>query len=506
MTVKNSQWRNWLLVLTLASSSAVMLHPAAGQEVAGVPTGVQSQSRLTAPPLDKEKAMSMKIKGEFTLAAGGDLLDFHPVAKHTDSDVQSILKLVQNADVGAANMEANIVDKHHYDGPYSNHTGDKEVADDIKAMGFKIVGRASNHSTDEGINVMFEGNRLLEEAGIAYAGSGRDLDEAREAHFVEVGKGRVGMVAVYSSFNGAGSQAATYKWGNTNGLPGTDMLHLNAYHIVTQEDLDALRKMRDRAYQHRTEVSNPVPPIPANEPKDTLDFWGTLYKAGTVPGGMSYKMNAEDEREILRSIRNGKELSDFMIAMIHSHEDTNLLQMYSFSEQPADFLVKFAHDAIDNGADAFVGTGVHVLRSIEIYKGKPIFYGLASFVNELSTGAPALSEYISHGLNPYNTDYTGAELDYDFQADGYLRPADYDSVLAECRYQDGRLREVILHPIVQGYDLPQADRGLPRAAHGADAQRILEHLQNISKPFGTDISIEGELGVIHAGPDQQGMQ
>jgi poly-gamma-glutamate synthesis protein (capsule biosynthesis protein) len=193
-----------------------------------------------------------------------------------------------------------------------------------------------------------------------------------------------------------------------------------------------------------------------------------------------------------------------MIALIHSHEDNSLLQTYSFSEQPTDFLVKFAHDAIDNGADVFIGTGVHVLRSIEIYKGKPIFYGMAGFVNELSTGGPALTDYTSHGLNPYNTEFTGAELDYDQQADTWLRPVDFDSMMAECKYNDGKLTEVIIHPLDQGYDLPQAQRGFPRAAHGAAAQRILEQLQKISKPYGTTIDIQGEVGIIHVAEASQG--
>ena len=68
---------------------------------------------------------------------------------------------------------------------------------------------------------------------------------------------------------------------------------------------------------------------------------------------LSFTMNPGDEREILRSVRNGKENSDFLIATIHSHEDRSPLIDRSTSEYPTDFLVQLAHDAIDNGADAF---------------------------------------------------------------------------------------------------------------------------------------------------------
>lgn len=37
---------------------------------------------------------------------------------------------------------------------------------------------------------------------------------------------------------------------------------------------------------------------------------------------------------------------------------------------------------IDASADVVVGHGPHVLRGIEVYKGRPIFYSLANFIVE----------------------------------------------------------------------------------------------------------------------------
>ena len=488
-----------LLVFAIALAALTSRRAVVAQDLPGVQTNTTPAPtrERQVPLLNPDTEMRMKIKGAFTFAAAVDLIDFHPVSELAAPDIQATINVVRNADMGAANMEANIVDLQHYDHPISDHTGTKEVAQDVKNMGFRIVGRANNHSTDMGTDVMFSTNGWLDQAGIVYAGSGRNLDEAREAHFVQTPKGRVGMVAMYSSFNGAGSQGATYRFGNTSGMPGVNVLHLTVSHIVTQSDIDELRKMRDEAYQHRLEVTNPVPPISPNEPKDRIDFWGTTYKAGDVPGGMSYTMNPDDEHLILRSIRAGKYNSDFMIALIHSHEDTNLLQMYSFSEQPSDFLIKLAHEAVDNGADVFIGTGVHVLRSIEIYKGKPIFYGMSGFVNQITQGATPLTYYMSNKLDPYHTDTIGADLAWKQWSEGWLRQEDEESAVAECKYSDGKLTEVIIHPIDLGYNLPFADKGSPRAAHGEVAQRILQRLQKISQPFGTTISIEGEVGVIH---------
>src|SRR5260221_3000759 len=71
-----------------------------------------------------------------------------------------------------------------------------------------------------------------------------------------------------------------------------------------------------------------------------------------------------------------------MIATIHAHQGDSVLQAFLFEDHPPDFLVELAHNAIDNGADAFVGHGPHIIRGIEIYKGKPIFYDLGEFFRE----------------------------------------------------------------------------------------------------------------------------
>jgi capsule synthesis protein PGA_cap len=276
-------------------------------------------------------------------------------------------------------------------------------------------------------------------------------------------------------------------------------VRLTRYNVVTQAQLDMLRTIRNDAYAHRTEVPNAVPPLPASEPADRLNLFGTWFKAGTTPGGLSYAMNGDDLRAILRSIRNGKEQAGFAIATIHTHEDTTSLVMPFLSEHPADFLVELAHKAIDSGADMFVGTGIHALRSIEIYKGKPIFYGLAQFVYQLNQGVVGLERYMRQGLNPFTTEKTDAELSWEAWADPSqtrMGQDNMESVIAECRYAGGTLVEVRLHPIDLGDNAPLSEKGIPRVATPETAQRILRRLQRISKPYGTTISIQGNVGVI----------
>lgn len=50
---------------------------------------------------------------------------------------------------------------------------------------------------------------------------------------------------------------------------------------------------------------------------------------------------------------------------------------WGLKEEVFDYQIEIAHAAIDAGADVVMGHGAHMPLPIELYKGKPIFYGLA---------------------------------------------------------------------------------------------------------------------------------
>ena len=224
-----------------------------------------------------------------------------------------------------------------------------------------------------------------------------------------------------------------------------------------------------------------------------MDLFGTTYKAGTRLGELTYAMNERDLQENLRSIRNGKQYSDFMISTIHAHQGDSALQAFLFEERPPDFLIELAHKSIDSGADAFVGHGPHVLRGIEMYKGKPIFYDLGEFFREWDWSCDC-------NFSP-NGDVTQAEnVVRGLEARGVVEAINYESVVALSRFDKGQLQEVRLHPIWARHDGPLSRRGLPMTAPPEIAQRILARLQKLSEPLGTRIAIEGNVGVIRVNP------
>jgi len=58
------------------------------------------------------------------------------------------------------------------------------------------------------------------------------------------------------------------------------------------------------------------------------------------------------------------------------------------------YMTEIAHAAIDAGADVVVGHGPHVCLPVEIYRGKPVFYGLGNFSFHTGHGARRHGDWV----------------------------------------------------------------------------------------------------------------
>ncbi len=438
----------------------------------------------------------MKINSPFSVAAVGDIILPRPIIS-SDQRFQKLVDKIRNADVGFANMESSLIDFNTFQGPIFGTQAPFSAGEAIKSMGITIMSRANNHTFDGGVMGMFSTNDALDKLGIAHAGSGRNLQEARAAHFVDTPKGRVGLVGMFSidDVTNYGPSyirtAATYKNGNLGGAPGVNPLRLTVYHVVSPENLQALQSISRSAYAENESFVAPARDgVPAR-----FRFFDKWFQAGSDPGSLHYEINQDDERDILASIRNGKVYADFMIATIHAHQSPRVRAPVvngipqpkeGLEHYPADFLIKLAHDCIDAGADMFVGHGPHTLHGVEIYKGKPIFYSVSNFVFQF-------------GLQ-IGTSY---DIMANEKAMGELEnPVSNEAVLTTSRFDGGKLQEVRIYPVdLGGARRPISQMGIPMTPIPEEAQRILKGMQEYSKPFGTVMSIEDNVGVIRIGPD-----
>ena len=435
-----------------------------------------ASSGLTQTPPDPSYELEMNVEDGFTLSAVGDLILAYPSSQRRDEPFRSVINLIEAADVAFGNFEISALDLGRLQPPAGRFAGPVEIAADVEAMGFDVVARANNHLLDFGVVGMMATNQALAKAGLVYAGSGPTYGAARAPRYFETPKGRVAMVAMASSFNDSGRSRPAR--GEVPGRPGLSALRTRRIFVVPADLMDAARAIRAGYPSGRSLY----PPL--GESADEIQILGEWFRladtdsAGRAPY-FSYEMNPEDLEDILTSIRVGKQNSDFLIATIHSHETAGPIDIHR-SAEPADFLPLLARQAIDNGADAFLGTGVHVLRGIEIYRGKPIFYGLGEFFRQMDGVLGPYTGLPSTARRPLRNS----------------PPIKYESVVAVCRFANGGVSEIRLHPIDLGWGLRFADRGVPRRASSAVGARVLKRLQTLSARWGTEIRIEEGIGVI----------
>ncbi len=261
--------------------------------------------------------------------------------------------------------------------------------------------------------------------------------------------------------------------------PGLSPLRFTTTYVVTPDRLADLK---------RVAAEQSGQPAAAG---DTLNFGGRRYVSGPTPGQRT-EPNQQDVEEIARVVRSAATLADIVIVSLHCHESG------ADRSVPADFIPVFARAVVDAGADIFVGHGPHVLRGVEIYKGKPILYSLSNFIfqNETLLRMPADSyEQYSLGDDAQTSDYLDARYDKDRRS----FPADreyWDSVLATTKWEGSKFVELQLHPITLGYQASRADRGRPKLASSADAARILEMMTTRSKAFGATVTVKGGVGYV----------
>jgi poly-gamma-glutamate synthesis protein (capsule biosynthesis protein) len=362
-----------------------------------------------------------------------------------------------------------------------------EMGKSMKAMGITMVNHANNQTFNGGVAGMVSTIDALDRLGIAHAGTGRNLQEARAAQYVATPKGRIGLIGMFSmdDWSNYGPNfaysAATYRNGNLGGAPGLNPLRLTAYRVVSPAQMQTLKQLGGAVYGEAN-----TPAAAASASTERFRFFNEWYQTGTDSGALHYEMNAGDRKDILDSIRNGKVYADFLIVNIHTHQTSTYkaLGWGGIDHEAPDFLVTLAHESIDNGADMFIAHGVHALRGVEIYKGKPIFYGLSSFVFQFGLLMGASSEVLTNvkGMSQLEN------------------PAIHESVLATTRFENGQLMEVRLYPAdLGGSRRPISQTGLPVTPSAEEAQRILKELQEFSRPFATTIAIEDNVGVIRVG-------
>ena len=442
----------------------------------------------------KEKEGSsgtMVSQNELTVAATGDSMISRQISVLREEEFLSVIKVLQNADVAFTNCEILF---HNYESFPMKTTGfatfmaaDPSMAEELKWAGFNLLALPNNHTMDYGHYGMFSTMGTLDKLKMTYAGAGRSLDEAGEPKYLETEKGRIALVASCADPSPLVElwQRATNARGGVMARPGINMIRLDCHYVVGKKAFENLKEVKRELKMSDPEGKKHLEP-------DELMFADRKFKQGDKVGCYKVPKKQDVERDLL-SIKDARRAADWVFVSLHSHGGS-----VTGSEYPDDFICQYARDCIDAGADAFLGHGPHILRGIEIYKGKPIFYSLGQFIVQNDTVRRISSEqYELFGL-----DEKARPSDFYEARRGIIPPTEppqaqwwSESIIATFSFKQGRLREIKLSPVTF-YGESRTSAGCPQMAEAEQARGIIEHLRDISAPWATQIDYKAGIGVV----------
>ncbi len=403
--------------------------------------------------------------------AAGDLLG--PYGDKPDFDApgfRPVAALMRSADVTFANAEGNMFDLAEFKGYAAAENGGGYPLQPLatvrafQSLGINLLSRANNHATDWGDAGLRASGAALDSLGLAHAGAGMSLDEARAPAILTTPKGKVALIAAASTFTGMSPAGNAFRGAGPR--PGVNPLRFEAVTLVTREEMPALIAIANRIGWQGYDLPGP-------DAKE-VRIADRLYRVAERPG-MTYVVDPQDRTALLDSIRRARMVADWVVFSIHAHESGSGSYV---DPTPGDFLPPLFRDLIDAGADMVIRHGPHELQGVEIYRGKPIFYSMGSLFFDLDRKITA------QGPNGPITFEPPAEW--------------FDSMVAMTRFQGRNVRDIVLYPLMIN-SAPGAARGLPFRAKGAEARRILAQLSEQSRAFGTSIRIAGEVGTILPG-------
>ena len=235
----------------------------------------------------------------------------------------------READFVFSNLECCLYD------PPAGHSHDNEgfyaspraAGEALKSSGIQAVGIANN--VNYGERAILSSIERLDALGIPHTGAGANLAEARAPVILERGRVRIGFL-----------QRTSVYWPT---------------HHEARRDAAGVAVIRGHtAYQiptHKLQPDSPTPNRPGIPP--VIVTWA--------------------DQEYLRSFQEDiaelRAQCDVVVASCH----------WGLHREVYRYMTEIAHAAIDAGADVVMGHGPHYSLPVEVYKGKPIFYGLGSF-------------------------------------------------------------------------------------------------------------------------------
>jgi poly-gamma-glutamate capsule biosynthesis protein CapA/YwtB (metallophosphatase superfamily) len=194
-----------------------------------------------------------------------------------------------------------------------------------KKAGIDVVSFAGNHCLDYGYDAFADTMQHAADAGLVVCGAGQDLAAARRPALLDAAGSKVAVFAA-SSILPEGYAAEAERAG--------------------------CAPLRAHTAYEQIEPDQP----------------GTAARIRTFA-------DRDDLEALLEGIRAARQHAHIVLLSVH-------WGIHMVPASIADYQIEIAHRAIDAGADAILGHHPHLLKGVEFYRGRPIFYSLGNFAIE----------------------------------------------------------------------------------------------------------------------------
>jgi poly-gamma-glutamate capsule biosynthesis protein CapA/YwtB (metallophosphatase superfamily) len=370
----------------------------------------------------------MTTENTVILVAVGDV---GPKRAHAEEVFDLTRAILRGADITFGQLESNLSLR----GTQQLHMGlgsiaHPRVGEALAGAGFDVMSFASNHSLDYSEEALLDTLDVMQRNKIEVIGAGRDIFEARRPAIFERKNTRVGFLA-YCSVVPKGFDARNNKSG--------------------------------------------VAPVRASTAYEQAD-----WQPGTPPRIVT-KAFPDDLEAMVGDIRSLRQQVDVLVVSMHwgVHFVPSIIAGYQY---------EVGHAAIDAGADIIIGTHAHILKGIEVYRGKAIFFSLCNFCMDLPIAGPVATAMAAAMQRPVITDVKIDRQNYcqighyawevDPEYPTYAFPADSrKSILVKCQIRDKKLSSVSFLPLW----ISKNGRPTPLSQSDPRSEEVLNYMKWLCK-------------------------
>ena len=392
---------------------------AAATRLAG-PAGVAYAADESRPAVDPavdwdgrvDRLLGRPEPGDIVVTAVGDMIWNRELTHFPEADYRNLYRILQDAEIAYGNLEMSLNERPELQRGLYNYRKGREFAWEIARLGINLVSLGNNHAFDYGPEGLAETLSILDRSGIAQAGGGLSPQQARQRAELTFGRTKLSLLSFYSSARAVSPDE------------GPAIATIAAPSVLVETDHG-------------------------------------VAEAATAP------LEA-DVKAMEDAIRLAKAHTDIVIVTYHLHWVSHS-RAYPIPDKVPPNQHPMLYRAIEAGADVIIGTGPHVLRGIELYRGKPIFYSLGNFIYQYKTA-----------------EIPPVIWTRDQQQD---IPEEFQTVVPRLTVRDKKITRIELIPCTLEMTGPRT--GCPKLADDARGRQIIELVGDLSKPYGTRIRDEG---------------